>query len=419
MSNVLLKQDMLVERLLFEVKNQLTFSEHVFKGYRSEYHGVGGFKKGAIVRIPLPNKYRAKKSVSVSISDTYDTSTTVDVDIQAHVALEFTGQELTLDLERFAERHLIPAAITLANTVDADGLEETLNIYNLVGTPGTPPSTFQFLADAAERMDNESVPRVGRVGVFSPRAHWRMAAGELKSHFNEAIVDTMLRKGFVGRFALTDFFMDQNVVNHTTGTGDESCDGSTVQVTAPPAEGASVITFKSMPSQLTLTKGTVFTIADVVGVNPISGKAWEGNQLRQFVVTSLATEDQAGNTVVNVSPKFISGAATETTMRPHQTIVTLPQTSAVVTTYSQSNETAFPQNIFMHPEAFALTMLPFEKPDSAGQSVKWAQATDEDLGLSITLTTYWDGDNFTETHRADILYGWDTIRPELAVRGTG
>ncbi len=417
MANVHLTQDMLVQRLLFEVKNQLTFSEHVFKGYRDEYHAVGGFKKGSVVRIPLPNKYRAVKAVGVSVVDTYDRSTTVDVDVQAHVALRFTGQELTLDLERFARRHLVPAAITLANTVDADGLEETLNIYNLVGTPGTPPATFRFLADAAEKMDNEAVPRVGRVGVFSPKAHWSMAAGELKSLFNEAIVDTMVRKGFIGKFALTDFFMDQNVVNHTTGTGDAECDGSTVQVNASPAEGATAIVLKGMSGGLTLTPGTVFTIAAVVGVNPVSGKAWEGNELRQFVVTSLATE--SGTITVNVDPPFISSSATSTTLLPHQTIVTLPQTNAVVTTYSQAASTAFPQNIFMHPETFALTMVPFEKPESAGQSVKWAQATDEDLGLSITLTTYWDGDNFRETHRADILYGWDTIRPELAVRGTG
>ena len=418
MANVILTQDMLADRLLFEVKNQLTFSQHVFKGYRDEYHAVGGFKKGSTVRIPLPNKYRAVEAVAASVVDTYDRSTTIDVDVQAHVALRFTGQELTLDLDNFSRRHLVPAAIALANSVDSNGCDEILNIYNLVGTAGTTPSTFRFLADAAERMDNEAVAREGRVGVFSPKAHWSMADGELKSLFQQNIVDTMVRKGFIGRFALTDFFMDQNIPNHTTGTGDAECDGATVQINATSSEGDESIVLKGMTTGYTLTKGTVLTISTVVGVNPVSGKAWEGDELRQFVVTADATES-GGTITVPISPPIISSAATSTTLLPHQTVVDLPATNDYIATYSQAASTAYPQNIFMHPDTFALTLVPFEKPRSAGSSVKWSQANDEDLGLSLTMTSYWDGDNFRETTRADILYGWDTIRPELAVRGTG
>jgi len=51
--------------------------------------------------------------------------------------------------------------------------------------------------------------------------------------------------------------------------------------------------------------------------------------------------------------------------------------------------------------------------------VMWAQASDPQMGLSITVATSFDITNYKEITRLDILYGWDTIRPNLGVRITG
>ena len=418
MADTILTHSMIAERALFDLKNELTMARNVYKGYSSEFHSVGGYKKGDSVTIHLPNKYRVQDGASIVLADTNETSTTVTVDQHKHIALDFTSKQLTLDIESFSRKYIRPATIALANKVDLDGCAEYANLYNVLGTAGTTPSTFGVLADVALRMDNEAVPREDRVAVLSPKAHWTMADGELKSVFQQQMVDTLIRKGFVGRFALMDFFMDQNVQTHTTGTGASECDGATVQVKTQPSEGDTSIALKGFTTGNTLLAGDVFTISTVAGVNPVSGAAWEGNELRQFVVTATATADGSGDMTVSVSPAIISSAAGSKVL-PYQTVNDIPAVNDYITCKLGTASTAYPQNMCFHPDCFALTMVPFEAPQSAGQSVKWATATDDDLGLAITFASAYDISNYKEIYRLDILYGWDTIRPELGVRLTG
>lgn len=415
MANVILTHDMLAARALFDLKNELTFSRHVFTGYRNEFHAVGGFKKGNSVRVQLPNRFRAKEAVVMDAIELEERNTTVTVDIQAHVALQITGQEMTFDIEKMSEKVIRPAIIALANKVDYDGMGEYVNVYNQVGTPGTTPATFGVLADGATRMDNEAISREGRVAVLSPKAHWSMADGELKSVFQQNMVDTLIRKGFIGRFALMDFFMDQNVRTHTVGTRVSD----TGQVATTSSEGATTLALKGFTSGDIIAAGDVFTIESVAGVNPISGGVWEGSELRQFVNNTELTIGAGGTgTLTSISPKIYSSAANEDFL-PIQTVNDLPAVNDVVTIVSGASASAHPMNLLFHPHAFALTMVPIAKPMSAGQSVAWGQATDEDLGLAVTVSTDWDSTNFRENTRIDVLYGWDTIEPEYACRLTG
>ncbi|KKL82104.1 hypothetical protein LCGC14_1988080, partial [marine sediment metagenome] len=178
------------------------------------------------------------------------------------------------------------------------------------------------------------------------------------------------------------------------------------------------IALKEFNAADTLNDGDIITIATVAGVNPISGDEWEDAQLRQFVVTADATADGSGDMTVSVLPKIYSSAADEDFL-PIQTVNNLPAVGDEVTIVTGASGAKHAQNLIFRPEAFALTMVPFERPRSAGQSVSWAQATDEDIGLSITISDSWDATNFRNITRADILYGWDTIQPEYAVRVTG
>lgn len=417
MADNFLTHSMIAERALFDLQNELTMSRHVYKGYTPEFTTpVGGYKKGSSVTIHLPNKFRAKTAnVTLDLVDVQEQSTTVSVDEVAHVDWDFLESDLTLNIEGFSRKYVRPATITLANVVDLNGCAEYVNLYNLVGTPGTTPSTFKVLADAALRMDNEDVPRVDRVSVLSPKAHWGMADGELKGVFQQGIVDRLLRKGFVGNFALMDFFMDQNIQTHTVGTWDA---GSTGVMNGATAEGAtSLVTDGWAVSTVILQAGDVFTIAGVYGVNPVSGQVWEGNELRQFVATAQVTSTAGGDATIPIAPKIYSSAAAEDYL-PYQTVGTLPANGAALTVVGV-DATGYPQNLAFHPDCFALTMVPYARPKSAGQSVMWAQASDPQMGLSITVATSFDITNYKEITRLDILYGWDTIRPNLGVRITG
>lgn len=413
-ADTFLTHSMIAERSLFDLENELTMAKHVYRGYNTEFAASpSGYKKGTSVTIQLPNKYREKDGATMDAVGIQEKSTTVTVDVHKHVAVDILETDLTQNIADLSKKLVRPAMITLANGVDLRGCSEYVNIYNLVGTAGTTPSTFKVLADAALRMDNEAVPRTDRLCVLSPKAHWTMADGELKGIFNEAMAETLIRKGFIGRFALMDFYMDQNIQTHTVGT--HASGGVMSGATAENA--TSIVTNGWDASVAILKQGDIITIGSVVGVNPISGSAWEGNELRQFVVTADVTSGAGGAATISVSPTIRSSAAAEDDL-PYQSIITLPQNGAVITVVGTSAG-AHPQNLTYHPDTFALTVVPFKRPRSAGQSVLWGQANDTQLGLSVTVATAFDIDAYDENTRFDILYGWDTIRPELGCRVTG
>jgi hypothetical protein len=418
MADTILTHDMLADAYLFDFTNNLGFTRNVYTGYNKEFHAVGRFQKGSSVRIHLPNQSRtiAGPDITGSIPDILENETTVTLDEHEVTPLDFTAQQLTLNIEDFTRKYIKNRTIAHANIVDKKGCQEYVNIYNQVGTPGVDPTTFSFLTDAATRLDQSSVPQDQRCAVMSPKGSWGMADGELKSVFVQPDVRRLTKKGFAGSaYAMFDMYMDQNIQSHTTGT-DAANTGITVKT--QPAEGATSIALQGLTASTgTIVAGDVFTIATVAGVNPVSGDVWEGSELRQFTATATATADASGDATVSVSPAIISSAAS-TTLLPYQTVNDLPAVSDAVT-ISGAASTAYPQHLLFHPECFAMTMVPFARPDSAGQSVKWATATDEQLGLSITYSSSFNILTFVEVYRLDTLFGWDTIRPALGVRGTG
>ena len=413
MANTLLTHSMIADRALFDLHNNLAMGGKVYRGYEGEFGTpIGGYRKGDSVTVHLPNKFRAKDGATIDKVDIQESSTTVTVDTQKHVAMDFDETDLTLSVEDFSRKYINPATIALANIVDVDGLAEYVNIYNALGTPGVTPSTYGVLADVAQRFSNEAVPADMRCGIWSPKAIWKMSDGELKSVFSTGIVESMLRKGFRGNYATMDHYEDQNVSAHVTGTHET---GSTPVMNGATAEGATSLATNGWANSTTvLKKGDVFTVAGVYGVNPVSGIVWEGNELRQFVATADVTSNGSGEATIPIAPTIYSSAANEVNL-PYQTIGTVPANGAALTVLG-SEATGYAQNLAFHRDCFALTMVPFKKPRSAGSSVDWAQASDKQMGLSITVATAFDIDTYFEATRLDILYGWDTVRPELGAR---
>jgi hypothetical protein len=76
--------------------------------------------------------------------------------------------------------------------------------------------------------------------------------------------------------------------------------------------------------------------------------------------------------------------------------------------------TGYLQNLVFHKNAFALAVVPMEKPagavDVARKSYK---------GLSVRVVPYYDGTNDISNYRLDVLYGVKVIDNRLAVRMGG
>lgn len=412
MANTLLTISMVTKRAMFHLSNQLIVAREVYKGYNTLFADVqGGFRIGSSATVALPNKYRsiAGPDITNSIADVTERSRTVSVDIQRSIPVQFTQTDLSLSLADFAYRFIEPATIQVADYIDQQVYAEYTNIYNELGTAGTVASTHSAIDDVRKRFTNEAVPSSPRFACLSPSAYGAMATGPMTGLFNQSMVDTLVREGFRGRFSTFDFYETASFQTLTTGTRNRTAG----QVKTQPAQNATSIALKTYGNAETIKKGEIFTIATVVGVNPISGNVWEDSTLRQFVVTADATADAGGDVTVNVSPAIISSAAA-TNLLPHQTVNDIPLVNDAIT-FTGTLSTAYSKNLFFHPNAFALTMVPIAE---IGPGVEQTTVSDKLLGLSIT---YSNGGNIL-THvgvrRLDVLFGVDTIRPELAARLT-
>ena len=302
--------------------------------------------------------------------------------------------------------------IALSNCVDrALCIEGAQGFFNRVGTPGTTPADFLSLADVAQRMDEEPVPDDGyRCLVLNPAARWGLANGlggtGSGGIFNAEIVHGMVRKGRLGEVAGFEIYGDQNIAVHITGewSGTPAVNNPTF------ANDTDIIAFDGMVGAQVgaLVEGDTFTIDGVFSVNDISKEST--GVLQQFVVQQSA-DTTGGAGQVQVYPPLNDGSTPSTAA--FQTVSALPADNALINITGDAG-VGYPQNLGFHMNALALVTVPLELPDSAT-----FKARADWRGYSIRVIKDYDIDNDEEIIRLDILFGTETIYPELGVRLDG
>jgi hypothetical protein len=278
-----------------------------------------------------------------------------------------------------------------------------------------------------QKLDEAGSPQDERVVVLNPAGMWSMANALSNWNFAEVGKDPA-KKGKLGQIAGCTVYMDQNVKAHTVGAWATSgfTDVATtarliIDATADSADAGGLPTgiepgtknnqrilvdgFRNT-TRAGLLIGDTFTIASVYGVNPMSGESL--STLRRFVVTadaSIASTKVSEQVDVYFYPDLINTG-------PYKTVDTTPVAGAVVTV-DEMPKSISAQNLAFHKNAFALVMVPLEKPAS-----EWSAVETED-GISIRVVKQYNIETDVEAIRLDILYGVKTIYPELACRISG
>jgi len=402
MANTLITPSIIAQEALFQLENNCVMGDKVHREYKDEF-----VKIGATVTIRKPVKFVVTDGATRSNQDVIEETTSITVDKRKHVSWKFSSQDLTLTIDEYSERYIKPAMIQLANQIDVDVAREgALKFHNLVGTPGSTPNSFEDLAAAAQRHDEQAVPDDGnRCLVLNPAARWGMAGG-LKDLFNMEMVDDTVRKGRLGEVAGYMIYGDQNIYNHTVG----AYDGTPLVNDASFTNDTNIVAFDGAVSNVAgyLKEGDIITIAGVNDINPVSRD--DLGYLKQFVVLSdVTTAGLAGN--ITVYPDLNDGSTSSTAA--YQTVTALPADNAAITVVGTAS-TTYPQNLAFHTNALALVTVPLELPDSAT-----FKARADWRGYSIRVVKDYDIDNDEEIIRLDVLYGVDAIYPELGVRVTG
>lgn len=395
------------------LENELGWvSKNLYRAYEDEYgQEVNGYKKGASIRIRRPADFTLRTGNAVTTQDVIEGYTTLTVDQQVGVDFNISGLDLTLkDTERNA-RIIKPAMSTIANGIAKDVAEVMYRgAYNWVGTAGNTIDSFADFAVPAARMDLMAIPQSERSALLSPQDYWGLLGSQTALYINGPAQDAY-REGKLGMIGGIDTMMSQVVPTHTNGTADNTTPlvkGASQNVTYDTAKNTwtqSLLT-DGHDASSTITKGSVFTIANVFMVNPKT-KASTG-VLQQFVVTADVTADATttNTTTLTISPPIIVSG-------PHQTVNAAPADDAAIT-FVGSASTAYRQNLFFHKNSTAIAFVPMEIPPGTTGGSRQSYK-----GISMRIMPYWDGVNDLSKWRIDVLYARSVIDPRLIVRSSG
>lgn len=347
-----------------------------------------GAKVGDTLKVRLPNQYTVRTGATLAAQDTVESSVDLKVQTQKGVDLNFTSVDLTMSLDDFSERVIEPAMSVLAANIEADAMSMYKDVYNQVTNTGQPASFAKVLQARKILVDNLA-PLNARTCNLNTQDNVDLVDA-LKGLFNDkATISRQNREGFMGRTAGFDFMENTLWPAHMRGAGNGYLVNGAGQTGSALAVNTGTGAVKA---------GDVFTIAGVNRVHPETKQSTGIPQ--QFVVT----QDYAGGAgTIQISPAIVtSGAGQNVTGSP---------ASAAAITFAGTASAAHGISLAYQKGAFAFATADMVMP----RGVDFASREVFD-GISMRIVRQYDINSDKFPCRLDVLYGFKTIRPQLACR---
>lgn len=410
MTNALITPTIIAKEAIMQLDNNLVWGNSVHRGYENEFGAsVNGNKPGSSITIRRPVQFTVRSGATANVQDVTEGTTTITVDKQKGVDFKFASSDMTLSITEFSERYIKPAMIQIANQVDADIAALYKDVYNWAGTAGQTIDSYSDFAKGPERLDLGAVEQEGRMGVLSPTDQWGLL-GNLSGLYINDTAKSALERAKLPPLGGVDLYMSQNVQTHTVGAygGTPLTRGANqgVAYSAVKTTMTQTLATDGWTTNSGLKAGDVFDISGVYAVNPVT-KATLPHKQQFVVVSNVTTNTTSSNTTsIVISPPII-------TTGPYQT-VSADVANDTTITYKGTASTGYAQNMLFKKEAFALAMVPMERPAGAADV-----AIENYKNLSVRLIPYYDGTNDVSNYRLDVLYGVKTLDARKAVRLSG
>jgi hypothetical protein len=395
MSNTILTPTAVTREALRILHQKLNFIGSINRQYDSSF-AKDGAKIGTDLKIRLPNEYTVRTGAAISTQATSETSTTLSVATQKGVDTTFTTSELTLSLQDFSSRILEPAMSVLAANIEADALSMALDVYQAVDNIGSAVPLNKVLG-ARKKLTDSLAPQSDRTLLLNTQDNLDLVDG-LKGLFQDSSeIAKQYREGMVGRTAgFGDIYENTLLASQTTGTS-ASATGYTVNGAVTTNGSTSVVVAAGAN---TFKKGDVFTVVGCNRVHPES-KADTG-ALQQFVVTA----DYAGGAgTLSFSPAIYTTGG-----RQNVTAGGMPNGAALTKLGGAS--AVYKPSLAYHKDAFTFVSADLEDVSKYGS---WGAREVMD-GVSMRIARQYDINTDTIPCRIDVLYGYKTIRAQLAAR---
>lgn len=395
MSNTLLTKTEVTRESLRVLHQKLNFIGSIVRDYDGSFAKEGA-KIGDSLKIRLPNQYVSNTGATLQVQDTIESSVTLQISTQRHVAMNFSSADLTLTLGEFSSRIIEPAMAVLAAGMEADALSMYKDVYNQVNNQGT-AITMQKVLQGRKILVDNLAPTNDRSCLLNTQDNIDLVDA-LKGLFQDSsAIKEQYREGYMGRTGGFDFMENTLLPSHTRGAANTSYTTDT-RTSALPLVSTEVAAITIASGSGSSLKGDVFTIANVFRVHPET-KVSTG-VLQQFVVT----EDLAGTGSLKLSPSIILAG-------PKQN-VTIPSTSATAAlTYAGTLSTAHGLSLAYQMGAFCFGTADLVMPGG----VDFAERRTQD-GIRMRIVRQYDINNDKLPCRVDVLYGFKALRPQLACR---
>jgi hypothetical protein len=394
--NTILTPTAVTREALRVLHQKLNFVGSIVRDYDDSF-AKSGAKIGDQLKIRLPNQYTVRNGATLSAQDTVEQSVTLQVATQRGVDLNFTSVDLTLSLDDFSKRILNPAMSVLAASIEADAMSMYRDVFQSVWNGGSAISLAKVL-EGRSLLQNALAPLTDRTANLNTLDNANFVDA-LKALFNDTTgLSKQYREGYMGRTAGFDFVENTMWGKHTRGAASAAYTTSTLVGVLPISENP-VSTMTVATGTGAMNVGDVFTIGNVFAVHPETKANTATPQ--QFVVTAAYA---GGAGTVSFSPAIVLAGGRQN--------VVIPTTSATAAiTFAGTASTAVGTSLVYQKEAFAFATADLVMPSGVDFAAR--EVMD---GISMRVVRQYDINNDKFPTRLDVLYGYKTLRPQLAAR---
>jgi len=396
MPNTLLTASAITRESLRILHQKLNFVGSIVREYDDSFAQKGA-KIGDTLKVRLPNQYVVRTGATLAAQDTNEASVELKVQTQRGVDLNFTSVDLTLSLDDFSKRILNPAMSTLAASIEADAMSMYRDVFQSVWNGGA-AITLEKVLDGRVLLQNALAPLNDRTANLNTTDNAKFVDA-LKALFNDTTgIAKQYREGYMGRTAGFDFVENTMWGKHTRGAASAAYTTSTLVGVLPISE-TPVSTMTVATGTGAMNVGDVFTIGNVFAVHPET-KVSTGTP-QQFVVTAAYA---GGAGTVSFAPAIVLSGGRQN--------VVIPTTSATAAiTFAGTASTAVGTSLLYQKEAFAFATADLVMPGGVDFAAR--EVMD---GISMRVVRQYDINNDKFPTRLDVLYGYKTLRPQLAAR---
>lgn len=393
MTSTILTPSVITKEAQVILHQKLNFVTNVNTQYDSQY-AKSGAKIGNNLQIRLPNEYEVRTGATLNVQDQAEEAVTMTVATQKGVDMYFTSEEMTMHIDEFSQRYIEPAVSVLAAAIEADALSMKKDVYNFYDGAD---SAFGFNSvTEARKLLNQSLAPSGSRYMLHPTEGGKDFLQDTKGLFqDQAAIAKQYKEGMIGRVAGFDHF--ENTIldgEYTSGTAVEGDTG--YNVNGADQTGASITV---NGGSTTFVKGDIITFAGCNRVHPETKE--DTGVLMKFVVTA---DSGASATSLSIAPAIVTSGG-------RQNVTASPTTTGAVSKIGGGASAGWYESLAFHRDAFAFATADLEMPQGVDFSAR--EVMD---GISMRLVRNYDINNDRFPCRLDVLYGYKTIRPQLAAR---